>query len=122
MTTASLLHRPVRVLLHSSRVVTPSIWLEPSRLNTTFFPAAVSTWAIISDVEVLPLLPVTAMISGGSCTRCKMSGQIFSAICPGRLLPRPTKEPTKRMSLQTRMARNFLMETLLIVLRGNAPP
>ena len=65
--------------------------------------------AIISTVEVLPLLPVTAMMCSGSFTRRNTSGQIFSAYSPGRLLPLPTSLPMKRRSLQTKMARNILI-------------
>ena len=60
--------------------------------------------AIISTVEVLPLLPVTAMMVGGSFTRPSTSGQIFRAYWPGRELPFPTSLPTKRSSLQMIMA------------------
>ena len=66
--------------------------------------------AIISTVEVLPLEPVTAMMWGGSWTRRRMSGQTLRAYLPGRLLPLPTSLPTKRSSLHTTMAKNFLMQ------------
>ena len=65
--------------------------------------------AIISTVEVLPLEPVTAMMCSGSCTRARMSGQIFRANLPGMELPLPTSLPTARPSLHTTMAKNFLM-------------
>ena len=79
----------------------------------TFFPCPRSTVAIISTVEVLPLEPVTAMMWGGSCTRLKMSGQIFRANLPGIELPLPTSLPTNRPSLQTTIAKNFRMNILL---------
>ncbi|MPN56816.1 hypothetical protein SDC9_204509 [bioreactor metagenome] len=59
---------PPRVQWVSTVVVTPSIWLEPSSLYTTVFPAARKMAAIISTVEVLPLEPVTAITSGGNVT------------------------------------------------------
>gem|GEM_PF-2345912 len=76
-------------------------------------PCPRSTVAIISTVEVLPLEPVTAMMWGGSCTRLKMSGQIFRANLPGIELPLPTSLPTNRPSLQTTIAKNFRMNILL---------
>ncbi len=50
---------------------------------------------------------------GGSCTRFRMSGQIFRANLPGMELPLPTSLPTNRPSLQTTIAKNFRMNILL---------
>ena len=94
-------------------MVTPSIWLEPSSLYTTVLPLARRMAAIISTVEVFPLLPVTAMMQPGSFTRPSTSGQIFRAYWPGRLLPLPTSLPMKRRSLQTIIARIILIGATL---------
>ena len=100
---------PERVQLPRIRVVTPSIWLEPSLFQATFLPLSQRICAIISTVDVLPLLPVTATIYFGSSIRPRISGQSLSAICPGRLLPLPSNPPTNFRTLHTIIVNSFFI-------------
>lgn len=72
-----------------------------------FLPLSQRICAIISTVDVLPLLPVTATIYFGSSIRPRISGQSLSAICPGRLLPLPSNPPTNFRTLHTIIVNSF---------------